>query len=119
MNERWKEVPNETPLEVLTPWMDSAIRAIVRDEIARNGSPAPANDEVQRLRHEVHCLENALAERILADWNAKNAAAGEPNNWPAQQEWTDLAGSSRAILRRRARIEAGLEHEPEADPNPS
>jgi hypothetical protein len=56
----------------------------------------------------VDALVDALAKRILADWNREAREAGEPNNWPAQQEWDDLGGSSHAILRRAAQREAGI-----------
>lgn len=50
----------------------------------------------------------ALAKRRLADANAENEAKGEPNNWPAGQEWHEMVGSSHSIFLRGARNEAGI-----------
>lgn len=49
----------------------------------------------------------ALGKRVLADMNA-NAAEGA---WPAGQKWHECNGSSHAIFFRRAREEAGIDHD--------
>lgn len=64
--------------------------------------------EIEQLRGAVWDLAHALARRVLADWNAEREA---PNDWPAGQEWGELAGSSQSIFRHLAYDEAGLPRE--------
>jgi len=61
----------------------------------------------------VRALNTALAKRILAERNKENADAGHPDEWPAQQEWDDLAHSSHCIFWQAARREAGINAHPD------
>lgn len=38
-------------------------------------------------------------------------AAAEPGEWPAQQAWEGLGGSSKEVFMRRARARVGIDHE--------
>jgi hypothetical protein len=78
------------------------------DEYRVLAAPPVSADTRAALVERIWKLEDALAKRILADWNRTNRERGVPNNWPAQQEWDDLAPSSRATLRITARREAGI-----------
>ena len=68
--------------------------------------------DVERLVATVEQLQDALARRILAEWNKANADAGTPHEWPAGQEWHQLADTSHSIFRQMARAEAGLDRTP-------
>jgi hypothetical protein len=51
----------------------------------------------------VHVAKQKLAQA--------NAAREDEQNWPAGQEWNDLAGSSKSIFLRQAREELGIPHD--------
>ncbi len=53
----------------------------------------------------------ALAKQLLKERNKELLEAGEPNTWPAQQEWCDMVGSSHAIFFRHARELADIDHD--------
>lgn len=75
-------------------------------------SPEFVKLEIGMLLNAVERLQTALAKRLLVERNKENADRGDPNEWPAQQEWDDLVGSSHAIFWQAARAEAGIEATP-------
>lgn len=50
----------------------------------------------------------ALAQRLLIE---RNAMLEDPHDWPAGQEWDELAASSKAVFLREARLIAGIDSE--------
>ncbi len=70
------------------------------------------DETLRALVRAAHALNVALAKRILAERNAENAAAGTPNDWPAQQTWDELVHSSHCIFQQAARREAGIDASP-------
>lgn len=52
-----------------------------------------------------------LAKKLLKEMNEELLTAGEPDTWPAQQEWDDMVGSSHAIFLREARDISGIPHD--------
>lgn len=53
----------------------------------------------------------ALAKLLLVRQNEEDKRAGREDEWPAQQAWSDMVSSSHSIFLRRARAEAGIDHQ--------
>jgi hypothetical protein len=68
-------------------------------------------DLEKELWSKLYSSQLALAKKLLEQRNKELRENGEPNTWPAQQEWCDMVGSSRAIFFRNARELAGIDHD--------
>lgn len=94
---------------------DFAARS-VREYAERSELPVvqrePIGQELAKLVLAYEAIQDAMAKRLLAEWNAEHRANGTPNEWPAQQTWEQLAPTSHAILWQAARREAGLDDQP-------
>lgn len=66
--------------------------------------------EQQALWRWVYALTLGLAKLLLHRANEQNRALGRPGDWPAQQTWDELAGSSHGVFLERARRLAGVPH---------
>lgn len=62
--------------------------------------------EIMQVRAVAMELSIALAKRCLLDANEATRETGE---WPGEQSWTDLVGTSQSIMRRRGYTESGLD----------
>lgn len=62
----------------------------------------------KKLWEALYRTTTALAKRCLDEANEKR---GEEGEWPADQKWNELGGSSQAIFHRIAREEAGVDHD--------
>jgi hypothetical protein len=95
----------------------------------RNGAPSTAPDfalavleagyrraaepsqEMMDLWRWCYALNQAGAQLALALDNAENREAGTSNEWPAQQEWTELVSSSHSVFMHRVRDRAFVPHD--------
>ena len=68
-------------------------------------------DLEKELWEQLYKSQLALAKQLLKERNKELLENGEPNTWPAQQEWCDMVGSSHAIFFRNARELAGIDHD--------
>jgi hypothetical protein len=67
---------------------------------------APKQDALRDFRW-AYALLTELAKAELTEANRRVGDSGE---WPAQQQWHELVGSSHAVFLRRARERAGIDH---------
>ncbi len=77
-----------------------------RDALARD-----AARERETLWRWCYSLLLAGAKAELARENGELREAGTPDEWPAQQEWSDLGNSSHSVYLRRVRELAGIDHD--------
>ena len=57
-----------------------------------------------------------LVELAKEELRKANGSRERPNDWPAGQEWCDLAATSQSIFLRKARDRAGIDHDQFLEP---
>ena len=84
---------------------------LVATRASRDALALDAARERETLWRWCYALLLAGAKAELARENGELREAGTPNDWPAQQEWPELVGSSRALFLSRIRKVAGVDHD--------
>ena len=79
-----------------------------RNEVQDRTRAQASTDNGQTYYRWAYALNVALAKREL---EILNMTRDNPNDWPAGQEWDDLAGSSKSIFLKKARNRAGIDHD--------
>lgn len=95
---------------------DSCYDAIQRMLTAKDpddfsGGDAPATAPELMFWRWAYGLNLVAAKQALELRKIEQRAAGEEKNWPGQQEWSDLVGTSHSVFLREARELAGIDHE--------
>ena len=90
--------------EAVCAKQENAVRIVAALNASEEESDADAAAFVALYR-----LQTAFAKHLLAEANRENSENGDPDQWPAQQSWNDLVGSSHSIFLRKAREEAGID----------
>lgn len=91
--------------EPIPVWSARAVHDLVAED-----PQMPSPEAVRNFRW-AYKLLLALAKRCLKERNEALVRDGEPNTWPAGQEWHEMVGSSHSVFLHIARDEAGIDRD--------